>query len=62
MPFSDSGDLESARHSAARNVALTSSFNGTEILIFGAIVGSQHPSAAAGYYGVIVVVEGSNAN
>jgi uncharacterized protein (TIGR02186 family) len=43
---------------SARNVAVTSSFNGTEIVIFGAIDGSQQPSAAAGYYGVIVVVEG----
>jgi uncharacterized protein (TIGR02186 family) len=43
---------------SARNVAVTASFNGTEIVIFGAIDGSQQPSAAAGYYGVIVVVEG----
>ena len=43
---------------SARNVAVTSSFNGTEIVIFGAIDGSQQTSAAAGYYGVIVVVEG----
>jgi uncharacterized protein (TIGR02186 family) len=43
---------------SARTVAVTSSFNGTEIVIFGAIDGSQQPSAAAGYYGVIVVVEG----
>jgi uncharacterized protein (TIGR02186 family) len=43
---------------SARNIAVTSSFNGTEIVIFGAIDGSQQPSAEAGYYDVIVVVEG----
>jgi uncharacterized protein (TIGR02186 family) len=43
---------------SARNVAVTSSFNGTEIVIFGAIDGSQQPSAESGYYDVVVVVEG----
>jgi uncharacterized protein (TIGR02186 family) len=43
---------------SARNIAVTSSFNGTEIVIFGAIDGSQQPSAESGYYDVIVVVEG----
>jgi uncharacterized protein (TIGR02186 family) len=43
---------------SARTVAVTSSFNGTEIVIFGAIDGSQQPSPESGYYGVIVVVEG----
>ena len=43
---------------SARNIAVTSSFNGTEIVIFGAIDGSQQPSPEAGYYGVIIVVEG----
>ena len=43
---------------SARNVAVTSSFNGTEIVIFGAIDGSQQPSAESGFYDVIVVVEG----
>ncbi|MBX9591198.1 MAG: TIGR02186 family protein [Hyphomonadaceae bacterium] len=43
---------------SARTVAVTSSFNGTEIVIFGAIDGSQQPSAESGYYDVIVVVEG----
>ena len=33
---------------SARNVAVTSSFNGTEIVIFGAIDGSQQPSAEFG--------------
>lgn len=43
---------------SARNVAVTSSFNGTEIVIFGAIDGSQQPSAESGFYDVVIVVEG----
>jgi uncharacterized protein (TIGR02186 family) len=43
---------------SARNIAVTSSFNGTEIVIFGAIDGSQQPSPESGYYDVIIVVEG----
>jgi uncharacterized protein (TIGR02186 family) len=42
-----------------RTIPVTSSFNGTEIFIFGAIGGSQQPSAESGYYDVIVVVEGA---
>lgn len=43
---------------SARNIAVTSSFNGTQIVIFGAIDGSQQPSPESGYYDVIIVVEG----
>lgn len=43
---------------SARNIAVTSSFNGTEIVIFGAIDGSQQTSPESGYYDVIIVVEG----
>lgn len=43
---------------SARNIAVTSSFNGTEIVIFGAIDGSQQTSPESGIYSVIVVVEG----
>lgn len=43
---------------SARNIAVTSSFNGTEIVIFGAIDGSQQPSPESGYYDVIIIVEG----
>ena len=43
---------------SARNVAVTSSFNGTEIVIFGAVDNSQQPSAESGYYDVLIVVEG----
>jgi uncharacterized protein (TIGR02186 family) len=43
---------------SARTVAVTSSFNGTEIVIFGAVDNSQQPSAESGYYDVLIVVEG----
>ena len=43
---------------SARNVAVTSSFHGTEIVIFGAVDNSQQPSAESGYYDVLIVVEG----
>jgi uncharacterized protein (TIGR02186 family) len=43
---------------SARNIAITSNFNGTEIVVFGAVDGSQQPSAESGYYDLIIVVEG----
>ena len=43
---------------SARNVSVTSSFNGIEIVIFGAVDNSQQPSAESGYYDVMIVVEG----
>jgi uncharacterized protein (TIGR02186 family) len=43
---------------SARNVAVTSSFHGIEIVIFGAVDNSQQPSAESGYYDVMIVVEG----
>lgn len=43
-----------------RTIAVTSSFNGTEIFIFGAIGGSQQPSPESGYYDVVIVVEGAS--
>lgn len=44
---------------SSRSVAVTSSFNGTEIIIFGTVENSRQPSAEAGYYDVVVVVEGT---
>jgi uncharacterized protein (TIGR02186 family) len=44
---------------SARTIPVTASFNGTEIVIFGAIDGSQQPSPESGYYDVIIVVEGT---
>jgi uncharacterized protein (TIGR02186 family) len=43
---------------SARNIAVTSAFNGTEIVVFGAVDGSQQPSAESGYYDIIIIVEG----
>ena len=43
---------------SARNVAVTSSFNGIEIVIFGAVDNSQQPNAESGIYDVLIVVEG----
>lgn len=44
---------------STRNVAVTSSFTGTEIVVFGAIDHSRQASAEAGLYDVVVVVEGT---
>lgn len=43
---------------STRSVAVTSSFSGTEILVFGAVNNSRQPDPDAGYYDVVVVVEG----
>ena len=43
---------------SARTVSVTSSFNGTEIVVFGAVDNSQQPSAESNYYDVVIVVEG----
>jgi uncharacterized membrane protein len=42
---------------STRSVAITSSFVGTEILIFGTVENSRAPSAEAGTYDVVVVVK-----
>lgn len=44
---------------STRSVAITSDFKGTEILVFGSIENSRQPSAEAGTYDVVIVVEGS---
>jgi uncharacterized protein (TIGR02186 family) len=43
---------------SARTVPVTTSFNGTEIVVFGAVDNSQQPSPESGYYDVVIVVEG----
>ena len=43
---------------STRSVAITSSFTGTEILIFGTVENSKQPTAEAGYYDIAVVIEG----
>jgi uncharacterized protein (TIGR02186 family) len=44
---------------STKNVAVTSSFTGTEIVVFGAVDNSRQPGAEAGYYDVVVVIEGT---
>jgi uncharacterized protein (TIGR02186 family) len=43
---------------STRNVAVTSSFTGTEIVVFGAIDNSRQASPEAGLYDVVLVIEG----
>ena len=44
---------------STRSVSITSSFTGTEILVFGAVDNSRQTSAESGYYDVVVVLEGT---
>jgi uncharacterized protein (TIGR02186 family) len=44
---------------SARSVAITSSFTGVEIVIFGAVDKSKQDSAESGYYDVVIVLEGT---
>jgi uncharacterized protein (TIGR02186 family) len=46
---------------STRSIAVTSGFTGTEIIVFGSVDHSRQPSAEAGYYDVVVVVEGGAA-
>ncbi len=46
---------------STRSVAITSGFTGTEIIVFGTVENSRQPSAEAGTYDVVVVVEGTPA-
>lgn len=43
---------------STRSVSITSNYTGTEILVFGTVENSRQPSAEAGTYDVVVVVEG----
>jgi uncharacterized protein (TIGR02186 family) len=46
---------------STRSVAITSSFSGTEIIVFGTVENSRQPSAESGIYDVVVAVEGTPA-
>ena len=46
---------------STRQVAITSSFTGTEILLFGTVENSVQPSPEAGTYDIVAVVEGVGA-
>jgi uncharacterized protein (TIGR02186 family) len=43
---------------STRTIAITSAFTGTEVVVFGSVLNSRQPSAEAGTYDVIVVLEG----
>jgi uncharacterized protein (TIGR02186 family) len=45
---------------STRSVSITSSYVGTELIVFGTVENSRQPSAEAGYYDVILVVEGGS--
>ncbi|MCL4768281.1 MAG: TIGR02186 family protein [Hyphomicrobiaceae bacterium] len=44
---------------SSRSVAVTSSFTGTEIVVFGAVDHSRQPTAEAGLYDIVIVLEGT---
>ena len=44
---------------STRTVSVTSSFTGTEIVVFGAVDNSRQPGPESGYYDVVVVIEGA---
>ena len=46
---------------STRSVAVTSSFTGTEIIVFGSVVHSRQPTAESGFYDVAIVVDGTPA-
>ncbi|MEZ5842803.1 MAG: TIGR02186 family protein [Hyphomicrobiaceae bacterium] len=45
---------------STRSVAVTSSFTGTEIVVFGSIVNAARPDATQTVYDIVVVVEGTS--
>lgn len=46
---------------SARSIDVTAAFKGTEVTVFGTVDNSRQPSPEAGYYDVIVTVEGAPA-
>ncbi|NJM55039.1 MAG: hypothetical protein HC841_03190 [Verrucomicrobiae bacterium] len=46
---------------STRNVAITSTFSGTEIVVFGSVENSRQEIAGSGYYDIVVVVDGATA-
>jgi len=63
LAFSGAGIARDAKESieadaSTRQVAITSSYTGTEILLFGTVENSVQPSAGAGTYDIAVVVQG----
>ena len=46
---------------SSHTVAITSSYHGTDIVVFGSVANSRQPSPESGYYDVIVLLEGATA-
>lgn len=44
---------------SSRSVSVTSSFTGTQIVVFGAVDHSRQPSAESGLYDIVIVLEGT---
>ncbi len=44
---------------STRSIAVTSAYTGTRIVVFGTVVDSRQQSAAAGYYDLVIVLEGA---
>ncbi len=44
---------------STRSVAVTSSFTGTEIIVFGSVEHSRQPTAESGYYDIAIIVDGT---
>jgi uncharacterized protein (TIGR02186 family) len=66
LAFASAGMARDAKESieadaSTRQVAITSSFTGTEILLFGTVENSVQSSAGAGTYDIVAVVEGVSA-
>lgn len=47
---------------SSRSVAVTSTFSGSRIVVFGSVVNSRQTSAESGYYDLVVVLEGEQGN
>ncbi|HRY07800.1 MAG TPA: TIGR02186 family protein [Hyphomicrobiaceae bacterium] len=59
-PASDGRPAESVEADVStRAVAVTSSFTGTEIIVFGTVEHSRQPTPESGYYDVAVIVDGT---
>ncbi len=59
-PSKPAEPLESVQADVStRNVGVTSSFTGTEIVVFGAIDNSRQPSPESGLYDIVIIIEGA---
>ncbi len=45
---------------STRTIAVTSGFTGTEIIVFGAVDNSRQEAAEAGYYDIVIAIEGAS--